>query len=128
MFVGTKEITSQEEKNDRITFKLADGTEGTATKRQFKDLATEEVGKTDDPITLMITKHDADVVDVMNAIANCDLTYNDAKFVLQRVDISLTEMMEQSLCKVVEGAFGSPLAKMNEVNNIPLRELNAKVK
>ena len=127
MFIGKNEVKEQSEKDGRISFKLADGVEGTATKRQFGAITSEEPKEIDE-LTIMIAKHDADVVDVLNTIASCDLTYNEARFVLERAEISLTEMMEQSLCKVVEDAFGSKLLKMNMVNDLPLRELNDKIK
>ena len=128
MFIGKKKIESQEEKNGRIFYKLSDGSEGSATKRQFDLIATKEEGATDDQLTLMIQKHDQDVSDVLTAIYNCELNYNESQFVVQRAVLSLTDLQEQALCKVVEGAFGQPMAKLVQANEIPLSELTKIVK
>ena len=128
MFVGKKKIESQEEKNDRIYYKLSDGSEGSATKRQFDAIATKEEGKTDDQLTLMIQKHDQDISDVLTAIYKLDLNYNEAQFVMQRAVLSLTDLQEQALCKVVEEAFGNPMVKLAQANEIPIKDLNDKVK
>ena len=127
MFVGKKKIESQEEKNDRIYYKLSDGSEGSATKRQFDAIATKEEGKTDDHLTLMIQKHDQDVSDVLTAIYELGLNYNESQFVIQRTILSLTDLQEQALCKVVESAFGQPMVKLVSANDIPISELTKMV-
>jgi len=127
MFVGKKKIESQEEKNDRIYYKLSDGSEGSATKRQFDAIATKEEGKTDDQLTLMIQKHDQDVSDVLTAIYKLGLNYNESQFVIQRTILSLTDLQEQALCKVVESAFGQPMVKLVSANDIPISELTKMV-
>mgnify|MGYP001578385799 FL=1 len=127
-FIGKKEISSQEEKNGRIYYNLSDGSEGSATERQFKAIATKEEGVTDDQLTLMIQKHDQDILDVLTAIHTCNMNYNEVQFVIQRVMMTLTELQEKALCEAVEKTFGQPMNTITDANKIPISELNDKVK
>ena len=127
MFIGKKEISSQEEKNGRIYYKLSDGAEGSATKRQLDAIATDKEAD-DDQLNLMIKKHDQDVSDVLTAIYGCGLNYSEAQFVIQRAMMSLTEIQEQALCKSIEGTFGNSMKTITDANNIPISELNDSIK
>lgn len=99
VFIGQRAVTETNEKDEKVQYTLADGTQETVRKEQFEKMAKEQPY---DEGLVRVYKWSPAVFEIIGVLLKYDSKLAENGFILDRVEQSVTENYKVAIAKKLE--------------------------
>jgi hypothetical protein len=114
LYIGQKAVTETNEKDEKVQYTLADGTQDTVRKEQFEKMAKEEPY---DEGLVRVYKWSPAVFEIIGVLLKYDSRIAENGFILDRVENSVAENYKAGIAKML-GIDYEHNVRMSDVHKI----------